>query len=631
MKKFFMILVMCMAVLFMAPNPANAQIMNIDLNDLGNACTANAAPDNLFQSRSGENIADKRGICTSGTISFGSNTISVGESVFGRFFCLMETTMGLIISKTFCAIRDAWLAPFGAMMLLLMVVTGAGFITGILQFTVKEISAIIFKMGLVTLFVMNADVAMDLAYGLYIGLMKSSVQMLMGGFNTLADTNIGNTQVLPVFAKTGTALVDQMKEAVGSGNPFNEVDTMKKTIIENMKGNVGQCSVFSFILFMLFSIPFISGFVLFAAISFFAFFARAAYGYIYALVMVTFLISAMPIFVSFALFKSTNDLFEHWIKYIGSNVIQIAIVFAIMGFATMIDINAFLLQLDELIVQYPFQPLSGYGIQSWTLNLCSICEKPNFQYHATLPGVPLLPTNGDPICLPHTNRPYLTFTELIKHEDFLKFFFINGAALYILTVTMEQFMKQGPTIAQLLGGARLVQSITGQAQAGIASTSNALFRGSARFEQGVKNAWRDDPKDDGSLQRGNSISKTGRALREGAGDAMGDDFRGEDYSYRNDSAYQKEAESQRRAMEAAQRHQRIVAYEYNKGNARIEEVREAADKVAREQRGWAEFEQGYFSRSNPDGRPSMEYSKIFRNNEDNHSSKIFDEFKDKGE
>ena len=494
MKHSVTLLLLMLGALFLLPVTAQAQVMGVDLNGLGNVC---AKAGSIFASRAGDPTSAE--LCE-----------ATKDTLFAHLFCILETTLGMIIATTFCAIRDAWLQPFAAMMLLLMAVTGVSFATGMLRFTVKEVAVIIFKMALVTMFVTNASLAMDVAYAFYIGLMKGIVNIMMNGFGNLKVTDGG--------LQTAQEAMDAVQKTVSGGNAFSEIDGQYQGMadelfnIQKNKNNGSICSVFTFVLGLVLTLPFAAGIVMFAIIAFMGFFARAAYGYIYALVMTTFLIAAMPIFVSFALFRSTADLFEHWLKYIGSNVVQIFIVFAIMAFASTIDFMGFLRQLDSIIVDYTFKfgPQGFGGLFSFNFNFCSICN-PNFT--ANRFGIPML----DPAqpCVGGDQTPLDGFA-LRENVQFFYFIMMNGISLYLITIVMDEFMKQGPDIAKSLSGTRMVQTIGGISAMGQAYNDTALHRGTASFEQGTKKAW---DADDAEGLAGNSASRAGRALKGGTEEA----------------------------------------------------------------------------------------------------------------
>ncbi len=540
--RLFLLPILLLFTLFVMPNEANAQILGIELNSLGNACVGGTSANNLFNNRTGDIAGDKGSVCQSTRQTMVDGVeITVENGLFERFFCIMETTLGLVISRTFCAIRDAWLAPFGAMLLLLMGVTGISFALGITEFTVKEVSALIFKIGLVALFVMNADIALDLAFGLYLAIMKSTVGMMGDGFINIANTTPSGDPTPYASAASVKGSITQTvgQQGTPGQTPFSYMDGKMNSIMKSVtvakSGSLQGCSVFSLLLVILFLFPFAMMVVLFALVTFAAFFARAAYGYIYALVMVTFLIAAMPIFVSFALFKTTSDLFEHWLKYIGSNVIQIFIVFAIMAFASMVDFIQFLDQINSLIVPYNPQFTIGNMIDiplftdCWFC--CSIC-KPAFVTNADFPGIPLLRTTGAGACESPEGIPWM---KVLEERTFFKFLFIHGMALYILTKVMEVFMREGPDMARMLGGARLVHVIGGQSASGGQAVTSALHRGSVNFEQGFKDGWEgDDDKKSGGTFGDNVFTRTKRAIEQATSSAVDDEFDDGTSDFEND-------------------------------------------------------------------------------------------------
>ncbi len=504
------------------PQPAEAQIMNIDMNKLGGACSGKVSQmsgKKLFAHRDGSPaLCSPYLLDDKGAPILDANKRKRSAGLFSRFFCVMETTLGLVISSTFCAIRDAWMAPFTAMMLLFMTITGIGFILGIVRLTVKEVSIVIFKMAIISLFILNADFAMEIAFGLYIGVMQETVRMMMDGFNAMA---VKMPDISTNFISAGD-MAKNVQDSVGTGNPFAKIDNQwdsMQTYMYSPTNNLTFCSIFTFLLMIVWLLPFASMIIFFALLTFLAFFARAAYGYMFALVMVTFLIAAMPIFVSCALFKVTTDLFEHWLKYLGSMVIQIFIVFAIMAFASLLDFDAFLSAVNSMIVPYDFAPVSQLS-SFISFPLCSICDAPNFTTKGALP-FPLLD-----IKKPCTSQNAMEYKDLIGHTEFINFLFMNGAALYIITRVMEKFVEAGPDMAKMLGGAKLVHTIGGLSSSGSGTAlDNAVSRGTSSFEKGAKEEWTNQKEE------GNMITRSWNSLVGGKESALKGTYvaKGEEY------------------------------------------------------------------------------------------------------
>jgi type IV secretory pathway VirB6-like protein len=488
----FMMALMVALVVFLIPELAQAQIMGITLEgDLGNVC---ATQGSVFSSQLHSGDPNNKDFCNG----------AAQTGLFARLFCIVETTIGQIIATTFCAVRNAWMAPFTAMMLLLMATTGAGFVLGIINFTVKEVTTLMMKIGLVTLFVVNSEIALNTAFAFFIGIMQATVNMMKDGFEATTISAASQFNGYTGFIKEGTALAGSLTDNLGNANPFAEADDqLNKIRIAVNSADAGQkryCSVLSFLLGLLLILPPAALIVFLALVTFLGFFARAAYGYLYALVVTVFLIAAMPIFVSCALFRTTYDLFEHWLKYIGSNVIQIFIVFGIMAFASMVDFTTFLIGLDGIIVPYKFDLLSAVGLNNFAgaggWDLCSICKNPN--YIETKVGnlnYTILSIDSTRPCLDPPGTEGVDYFELKDQTKFFRFLIINGAALYILTKVMDGFMAMGPDMARMLGGAKLVHTIGGIATMGGDNLNSAVQKATTNFEKGAKMA-AENPVDD---------------------------------------------------------------------------------------------------------------------------------------
>lgn len=478
-------------VLVFLPELVLAQGLDVTINDSLVCGAGGGSGESLFSHRSSDPTV--------------STLCDQDAGLFARIFCVVESTLGLIIGSTFCAIREAWLVPFGAMMMLFIVLTGASFLLGIINLTVKEVTLVIMKLALVTLFVTNADIALNTAYAYFVGIMQTTVRIMMEGFQT---NHIAPAALTPLISATETTLdaatntaQTALNTAVAGGNPFNTIDNqldqIRELIIEGQAGELAPCSLFSGMMFLIVAFGPAQILLILFLITFIGFFCRAAYGYIYALVITTFLIAAMPIFVSFALFKATNDLFNHWLTYMGSNVIQIFIVFGIMAFASMVDFQTFLSNLDEMLVPYNlrFGPLTtlltpiSVGLSATGgptipvgIPVCSICEGRNIEYMQVF-GTDI-PRIVRPVCGQNTEP--MTWNMLREDTEFHYLLMVNGTALFILTKVMDQFVKLGPDIAKTLGGTSLIYTIGGVSAFGKRGLDTAFHGATQEFEKGAR-------------------------------------------------------------------------------------------------------------------------------------------------
>ncbi len=409
---------------------------------------------------------------------------------FSRFMCLFETTLGLVIATFFCHLSQAWLEPFGALLLIFMVGMGIMFVTGILEFSVKEISIALFKVGLIATFAFNTDIALNIAFAFFLNVTQNTVeifgQVFTGGAGSMADAD-------NAFGGSTAAA------ATGAGGCQNSG-------VAGFAASVGLA--FLFIIFIFF-IPFILGMIVMALMSALMFFGRAAFGYLYSLVMLTFLIASMPIFLGLALFDVTRDAFQAWLAQLFSNCIQIIIVFAFLAFAHEVDFGNFINQIGTLLVNKKMT--LSLGPISWffgDVNLgtyCTICE-PNIVAHHQYPSLKEIAAVPNQCKSP---MRALEWSEIPQQGDFLYFLLVHGAALYMLTSTMGEFMKMVPEIAQTLGGHDSSMTIGGVPRNysggsdGHTLSAPGLTAASVALERGMENAWRNKQTTatDGSLAK----------------------------------------------------------------------------------------------------------------------------------
>jgi type IV secretory pathway VirB6-like protein len=272
----FVWLLLGVLVILISTNPALADVVTLKANAL--SCV-NGKPSTLNLFGNGSNPVSSNSALDA---QLGGCT----GNFFARFICLFETTLGLVIATFFCHLAEAWVAPFAAMLMIFMVTMGIMFMTGIIEFTVKEIATMMFKIALIITFAFNTDFALGLAFKFFLGLTTTTVEMF--GKIAVAMPSFGDAD-RKIAGLTGTL----------PANP--------NCAFSGVLGVLGISILFIALLFVL---PFVFGIFLMAVVEMLVFFARAAFGYLFSLVMLTFLIASMPIFVSMALFKQTREIFD---------------------------------------------------------------------------------------------------------------------------------------------------------------------------------------------------------------------------------------------------------------------------------------------------------------------------------
>jgi len=101
-------------------------------------------------------------------------------------------------------------------------------------------------------------------------------------------------------------------------------------------------------------------------------FFRAIFGYIYAIFGVTFLIILAPIFVCFYLFKPTQEIFNKWLGYMISMVVQVVMLFAFLTFILSLNVSSMTSNLSNLIMYQSQAPETTAFRLPW--RYCTLCD-----------------------------------------------------------------------------------------------------------------------------------------------------------------------------------------------------------------------------------------------------------------
>jgi hypothetical protein len=396
-----------------AQSSPSALIFNYDLE-----CTGGEPSSSLFDNREMPE-GSALGVCA-----------TESTSIFQRVVCIFESALGEVIARLFCAVQENYMDAFGAAVVLFVAVFGFMFLTGIVNFTLKEVSINLFKLALVVAFGFNIDFVLNFSYRLFFGAAQQTVAMF--------ELSPG---------------VDAATQGMSRADDF--VERFNTYLQLGRDPNDCRHGMIAFFLGLAVFAPFVFLVFFLALISVLQFFARAAFAYFYALTLITFLIALSPIFVSFALFTITRDLFNQWIQYLGANVIQIIVVFGFLYFASQVDFYEWIFSMDDIVRPwYWVMPIVG----NFELRLppggmgCSICQDvvvpADFMGDLTCPDTSV-GQRGIP--------PY----DIMGHRELMVYLITKGVALFVITKALENMLDIVPSLAQTLGGARFTHMIAG--------------------------------------------------------------------------------------------------------------------------------------------------------------------------
>lgn len=448
--------VFCLLAMALFAVPAYADVLNLTPNALtcaaGKPSTLNFFTNTANSSNANASADAQIGACG-------------GDSIT-RFICIMESTLGLVIATFFCHLQEAWLTPLAALVMMFMAVSGIMFTFGLLEFSVKDMAVMLGKMALVVTFALNTDIALNIAFKGFLALTQGTVSILTDVFTAEATQRAaasagqsGNAPPLPLatMAQGDAHLKGLVTERATAGCSYTGIGGLALFLL----------TVVIFLVVVSLFLPLIAILVLKGIISGFMFFARAASGYLFSLIMLTFLIAVMPVFVSMALFEKTRSLFDSWVKALFTNSLQIIIVFAFLAFAGSMALFDFIGEVGRVMTNWNLSV--GYGWFSLNVgSACSIC-KPNM-----VPGphgMLVIAANPNQCKTPVEGLPWV---DILQQTDFLIYLVAQAATVYVIMTVLQDFMQEVPEWGQKLGGASLGFMIGGATMRGGNVGANSL-------------------------------------------------------------------------------------------------------------------------------------------------------------
>ena len=300
-----------------------------------------------------------------------------GLGIFANVICRVENLFGNILALVYCSVQVAIVPPFLALLSLYVIIYGAMVILGMVRQNIREAVLRIVKLALVGAIVLNADIAINVAYKFYIGFAQSAMTMVFDIFDTEApvaggiyESNAYQENVEAGYIVSPVA-ADPSRQLISGEHWMHGMDaTVNKAISVFINGGVGMITFL--ILLAIFAFP-VFAVLLYLVYSVFKAFATAIIGYLLGLLGLTLLFALSPIFVSFALFEITKGWFNTWLKYLASFTLQIIIVMTFLMLMLMVDIFTFFGQVGDLFRVYVTTPSFGF-LYFHPMNIYTLCK-----------------------------------------------------------------------------------------------------------------------------------------------------------------------------------------------------------------------------------------------------------------
>lgn len=291
-----------------------------------------------------------------------------------------ESLVGNVFSQMYCRMQHAMLQPLAAVMTLFVIGFGVMFLIGLVELSAKEAIVRLLKLALVWAFATNAEYGMGIAYNFLINAPKEGMTLMLSSITPEADdpsTPIDESSqkagdllqkplqiVLPLPValqckayeidgkEPSPAIKEQCDKWGMSGN------TRRSTITSQTRGSTEILKVLLLLtLFMIFLPPvftMVMGFLIQVIVTF----VRTFVAYLLAIAGIALLLTLSPIFLSFALFKTTYEYFSSWIRYLSSFAIQIIIIFGFLALIRLLNPADFFANL--IATSYPYEVKFGF-------------------------------------------------------------------------------------------------------------------------------------------------------------------------------------------------------------------------------------------------------------------------------
>ena len=302
-----------MVILSLSPTDAWA----VGLNNF--ACSGSAASGSLYDSGLGSCPA---------TMKF--------SNVFSFLICHTEQLTANLMGNMYCGVMTALQPMVTAAITLAVALFGVNFTLGFSQVTAQEFQKFLLKIAVIYAFATQADLLIGVGYNLLVTGLREGTAVAI---SSLYQANGTATDGMGVYAM---------------------LDKFLATALHMATDNVGQTwdkdhspcknAVFAAMAIMAVAFPPIFYLGMSIIIRIFLTFIRSIFGYIYALVGITFLLTLSPFFLSFYLFERTKSFFEKWLGYLVSFSLQMVIVFAFLSFVLSIKVDNVTNSISDIVV-----------------------------------------------------------------------------------------------------------------------------------------------------------------------------------------------------------------------------------------------------------------------------------------
>lgn len=241
------------------------------------------------------------------------------SNVFSFLMCNMEQISSNILGHMYCGMIYELTPAVWALATLAVTIFGISFTIGLVPATGREALLFIIKIAFVSAFATNADLIISYGYAFFVGGMREGVGIALSGLNVTNATN--GTDTYAMLDNFLYSIFKMATDAVGQTAPDKRCQNAVFAAVATI---AAVFPIFGYLALLLI------GRLLLA-------FYRAVFGYIYAIVGLTFVTVLAPFFVPMFWFKQTRTFFDRWVGHLVSFSLQMVIIFAALTFVIKIN------------------------------------------------------------------------------------------------------------------------------------------------------------------------------------------------------------------------------------------------------------------------------------------------------
>ena len=346
--------------------------------------------------------------------------------VFGFFICAFQNILGEIFGNMYCGITDALRVPLGAALTLCIVLAGACFLTGIIQFSQGELIKLALKIALVWTFATNAEYGINIAYFFFMSATQETISVIFATLEPSEDAVAAGAASRGWDSGYAIRYIDEEISALFSSitssssaeaTDANKCDNYVIAALAITAAAAPPIALFGFSLI----------FAVVGAI------LQFLVGYLLALIGITFMMVLSPIFLSFALFKQTYQYFNKWLTLTISFSIQMVFVFAFLAFFMQLGISEKLSSYSDIFIHdenFAKSPASSVEMLFPPCTLCKLSEQK---------------VDGKLVCA-EPKEP-VPFTSLFKEGRLLAEVATSLLGLLIIILALKQMIGLVPELA----------------------------------------------------------------------------------------------------------------------------------------------------------------------------------------